>query len=68
MTQFEDYKRTEMTWDDEQKQFTGVIPGDFIVSKWQLMYFMEAADRKGRGIRLPDLEIERPYVIVPVKH
>jgi hypothetical protein len=67
LTQFEDYHSVEMTWDAERKRFTAAIPGDFIVPQWDVMYFVEAVDQRGHGRKVPDLETEMPYVIVPVK-
>jgi hypothetical protein len=66
LTQVEDYATVEMKPDATGKTYTATIPGSFIVPKWDLMYFVEAVDRKGNGRNYPDLEIEAPYVIVPV--
>ena len=43
------------------------IPGDFIIPKWDLMYFFEVMDKKDNGKVYPDLDVETPYVIVPLK-
>ncbi len=67
LTQFEDYKSVEMAWDPQLKRFAAAIPGDFIVPEWDVMYFVEAVDRRGRGRKAPDLEEQMPYLIVPVK-
>jgi hypothetical protein len=42
--------------------YEAVIPGNFIVPKWDLMYFLEAVDTKGNGRMYPDLEKEMPYI------
>jgi hypothetical protein len=31
------------------------------------MYFVEAVDRSGTGRMYPDLEVETPYVVIPVR-
>jgi hypothetical protein len=68
MTQTEDYQTAEMTRDSSSSDnFTGTIPGSFIDPKWDLMYFIETIGNNGGGRMYPDLEIEQPYVIVPVK-
>jgi len=66
VTQFEDYRTADMVWDDRMQRYTAVIPGDFILPQWDLMYFVEVMDQQGRGAKVPDLDGERPYVIVPV--
>jgi hypothetical protein len=38
----------------------------FIDPKWDLMYFVEVIDDRGRGRMLPDLDKETPYVVVSV--
>ena len=42
-------------------------PGDSIVPKWDLMYFVEAVDQQGQGWKVLDWEKEIPYVIVTVE-
>ena len=67
LTQFEDYQSVEMAWDPQLKKFAASIPGNFIVPQWDVMYSVEAVDQQGHGRKVPDLEEEMPYVIVPVK-
>ncbi len=67
VTQFEDYETAEMTVDPATKSYTARIPASFIDPKWDLMYFVEAIGLNGRGRIYPDLDIETPYVMVPVK-
>ena len=64
VTQFEDYKTLVMEYDKKRKVYTAEIPGEFIESKWDLMYFIEAMDNQRNGRIYPDLEKEMPYVIV----
>lgn len=66
LTQVEDYATVDMKPDATGRTYTASIPGSFIVPKWDLMYFVEAIDRNGNGRNYPDLEVETPYVIVPV--
>ena len=64
LTQFEDYQTLEMKLDPQTGLYSAGIPGDFIVSEWDLMYFLEAVDELGNGCMIPDLDAEMPYVIV----
>jgi len=67
VTQFEDYQTIEMTKDPRSGLYSALIPGDFIVPRWDLMYFIEAMDSLGNGAIYPDLDREIPYVIVPLR-
>lgn len=67
LTQFEDYRTADMMLDPKTGLYTACIPGDFITPKWDLIYFIEAIDHHGNGRNYPDLEVETPYVIVPVE-
>lgn len=65
-TQFEDYQTLAMQYDSQKDAYIADIPGDFIVRKWDLMYFIEAMDNEGNGAMYPDFEEEMPYVIVQI--
>ncbi len=67
LTQFEDYESAAMTYNAVSDQYETAIPGSFIVPEWDLMYFVEAVDKKGSGRMVPDMDQEMPYVIVPVQ-
>ena len=67
VNQKEDYETAEMTLDQRTGLYSGAIPAPFVDSIWNLMYFVEVVDRNGFGRMYPDLEVETPYVIVPVK-
>ena len=67
LTQFEDYQTLDMQLDPATGLYQAMIPGDFIVPGWNLMYFVEAVDALGNGCMIPDLEKEMPYVIVNVE-
>ena len=56
-----------MTKDPSSGLYSAVIPGDFIVSRWDLMYFVEVMDSRGNGAIYPDLDREIPYLIVQVR-
>ena len=47
--------------------WAATIPGMDIVSDWDLMYYVEAIDRLGNGSIGPDMDVETPYVVVPVQ-
>jgi hypothetical protein len=66
VTQFEDYATLDMTSTGESGVFAVTVPGDFIIPKWDFMYFIEATDNAGNGTMWPDLAKEQPYVIVPL--
>jgi hypothetical protein len=67
LTQFEDYESLDMKLNPATGLYQGTIPGEFITSEWDLMYFVEAVDTQGNGCTIPDLEIEMPYAIVELK-
>ena len=67
LTQVEDYRSVDMVRDGKSGTYVARIPGDFITPHWDIMYFVEAIDKKGNGRNYPDLEVEAPYVIVPVE-
>lgn len=64
VTQYEDYKTVDMQLDKRTGKYTAVIPGSFIIPKWNIMYFVETMDKAGNGSQYPDLNVEAPYVIV----
>jgi hypothetical protein len=66
LTQFEDYLTAEMVWNSSTGTYSATIPGEFIESKWDLMYFVEMIDSQGRGAKIPDFRKQIPYVIIPV--
>ena len=66
LTQVEDYRTAEMTLDSAAGTFRANIPGAFITPKWDLIYFVEVIGRSGEGRNYPDLDVQAPYVIVPV--
>jgi hypothetical protein len=67
LTQFEDYQTGDMVWNSTDGNFAATIPGEFIETKWDLMYFVEIIDSEGQGALIPDMMKELPYVIIPVK-
>lgn len=66
VTQYEDYQTADMTLDSSAQTYTARIPASFVDPKWDLMYFVEVIDPNGTGRMFPDLDVETPYVIVPV--
>jgi hypothetical protein len=66
LTQFEDYLTADMA-SGPNGTYTATIPGAFIIPTWDVMYFVEAIGTNGGGRNYPDLEVEAPYVIVPVE-
>ena len=43
------------------------IPGEDIAAKWELQYFFEVMDTNGNSKIYPDLEKERPYIVVKLQ-
>jgi hypothetical protein len=64
VSQYEDYKAEEMQYDSQAGLWSATIPGEFVVTQWDLMYFIEAIDTLGNGRMHPDMDAEMPYVIV----
>ncbi|MCK5463802.1 MAG: hypothetical protein KAI95_12325, partial [Bacteroidales bacterium] len=67
LTQFADYQTVDMEIDPATGLYQAIIPGDFIVPEWNLIYFVEAVDSLGNGCMIPDLDQEMPYVIVKIE-
>jgi hypothetical protein len=67
VTQFEDYQTAAMTLDAATNTYTGSIPASFIDPKWDLMYYVEVLTRDGGGRIFPDLDVETPYAVVPIR-
>ena len=67
LTQFEDYQTEDMQYDPQTGWWSATIPGAFVVTQWDLMYFVEAVDVQGNGRMVPDMDREIPYVIVKLE-
>ena len=67
LTQMEDYLTADMVQDSSTGLYSAKIPGEFITTSQDLMYFVEAIDNAGNGRNYPDLEIGSPYAVVPVE-
>ncbi len=48
-------------------QYVATIPGKFITSEYDLMYYFEALDAHGNGCIYPNAEVETPYFVVGVE-
>ena len=64
VNQYQDYQTLEMRPTGRKDEYTGVIPAEHVVPKWDLMYFIEVIDILGNGKIYPDLEKETPYIVV----
>jgi hypothetical protein len=65
LTQEEDYRVIEL-------RLTGgkgvaVIPGDFVIPRYDLQYYFEAVDRMGKGSFYPDPDRAAPYIVSVAK-
>lgn len=67
VTQYEDYAALEMQPTNDVEVYAATVPGEFIVPRWDFMYFLETTDSRGNGANWPDLAEETPYVIVKVR-
>ncbi len=67
VTQFEDYNTIEMKPEGREGVYSAEIPGDFIIPKWDVMYFIEAMDNADNGKMYPSFEKGIPYIIVSLE-
>jgi hypothetical protein len=67
VNQHQDYRALPMLPTGEKDQYRAVIPAEHILSRWDVMYFIEAMGRKGNGTIYPDLDKETPYVVVKLQ-
>jgi hypothetical protein len=44
-----------------------VIPGEFIVPNWDIMYLIEVVDISGSGTFYPDFNGRQPFVVAKVE-
>jgi hypothetical protein len=68
VNQKEDYETLTMTQEGDTGVYSASIPGTFITTQWDLMYYIEIVDGRGTGKIYPDLEHETPYVMQRVRH
>jgi hypothetical protein len=47
--------------------YEAVIMGEYITSRWDIMYAIEAVDECGNGTFYPNLDIRQPFVVVTAK-
>ena len=66
LDQSEDWRAIPMQ-NLEKTRYGAVIPGEFIVPGWDLMYAFEAVDETGAGKFYPDLEEREPFVVVKTR-
>ncbi|MEO6005041.1 MAG: hypothetical protein ABIZ04_07865 [Opitutus sp.] len=67
VTQYEDYATLDLQPSGQPDEFVAEIPANFVESKWDVMYFIEAIDGVGNGTMWPDFRREPPYVFVHLK-
>jgi hypothetical protein len=68
LNQKEDYLTADMKIGGEKDMYFAKIPGEFITSQWDLIYYVELVDTQRNGRIYPDLERATPYRIVSVEH
>jgi hypothetical protein len=62
LTQVEDYQAADLVRAGDKYEAT--IPGDFITSSHDIMYYVETVDQFGKGSYYPDPDRTAPYVVV----
>jgi hypothetical protein len=67
LNQKEDYETLAMRREGTTGIYGASIPGSFITTQWDLIFYVEVVDNHGTGRIYPDLEHETPYVIEPVR-
>ena len=67
LTQFEDYLDLEMKPNSEPNSYAATVPGEFIVPRWDLIYYVEVIAKNGQGVIWPSFEKELPYVVVKLQ-
>ncbi len=65
LTQTEKYRVTDLARMGDRYEAT--IPGDFVSTSYDLMYYVEVVDRAGNGTFYPDPDRTAPYVVVKVR-
>ena len=66
LDQAEDWNVVEMA-SSQNHEYEALIPGEFVVPGWDLMYAVEAIDAGGAGSFYPDFTQRQPFVVVPVQ-
>ena len=67
VTQYEDFRTLDMLPTGSKDEYQAAVPGDHLDPKWDFMYLIEVMDNSGNGAIYPDLEMETPYVVVPLE-
>jgi hypothetical protein len=67
VNQHQNYQTLPMLPTGNTGQYRAVIPAEHVTSTWDVMYFIEAMDKRGNGRIHPDLNKETPYVIVKLQ-
>jgi len=65
LTQMEDYRALDLM--PVAGHYQATIPGEYIVTEYDLTYYLEAVDRYGNGTFYPDPDRTAPYVVVRVR-
>jgi hypothetical protein len=60
------YRTEPMLLTGEEDLYQAVIPAEYILPAWDLMYLIEVMDHRGNGQIHPDLNQETPYVVVRI--
>ncbi len=66
LDQSEEWRVIEMVREGSSAAYSAVIPGEFVVPGWDLMYEIEAVDESGAGTFFPDEKIQDPAIVISV--
>lgn len=61
-----DYATMPLIAIDGSDVYEAIVPAEQIDPRFDFMYFIEVMNEEGNGIIYPDLEVETPYIIVPL--
>src|SRR5262249_50230192 len=66
LTQMEPFRTADLT-KTAAGNYEATIPGDYITTRYDLMYYLEAVDHFGNAVFYPDPDRTSPYVVVKVR-
>jgi hypothetical protein len=66
LTQMEPFRTLDLT-KTAAGAYEATIPGDYITTRYDLMYYVEAVDHFGNAVFFPDPDRTAPYVVVKVR-
>jgi hypothetical protein len=62
VNQFEEMRGVDLK--PNGNEYQAIIPGSYIITQWDLLYYFELVDELGSGIIYPDFREQTPYWVV----